>query len=507
MPTTIPYDPSLALGNIVHPDTLAVMLEISKAQAPIDAAQDALNSMISMKRSLDMTSQELLNMHIDSSELRKESEDVGKQIAQAAAEYAKVRIKQEQVIQPLKAKTQSLHADVESPLDYTATQIKKMPLSADSLKMEAQYFSFDENKQSAQNTIATIKAFVSDSTSFLGDEFSTQASTAAATQVSKQVETHDVAGTLVITAGCTHKDAVLLAPFVLDANKAIRVWNTVFPDEKDKIKVDDVASLRKIAQEEGTAQEKFLPLLSGATYGSSFIGMVHVLRSDATQSSQEMTSLAANLQGQFEVGGWFANESGGFGVDNSFANDIKNLLSRQNISSHVTIIAMGAIPSIKSNQVQVGVKTFAEFDPAKMMSNLASMSNSTAGDRSSVAASAAAARTGAQMLAIQGSTVSNVMLGLDKIDDGANKMLDVNSMMVAFEDYVDKAIAGEIGVPINYYLKSISRAQLAQLWVAKYYGNRYLDIVGDDTGNGSSAATAPAPAPAAPAAPAEAQPA
>jgi hypothetical protein len=391
---------------------------------------------------------------------------------------------------------QTVHVDVESPIDYVRTQIKKMPLSSDSLKMDAQYFSFDENKQSAQNTIATIKAFVSDSTSFLGDELSTQASTAAATQVSKQVETHEVAGTLVITAGCTHKEAAVLAPFVLDVDKAIRVWNTLFKDEADKIKVDDVSSMEKIAQEEGTSKEKFLPLLSGATYGSSFVGMVHVLRTESTQSSQAMTSLAASLQGQFEVGSWFASETGGFGVDSSFANDIKNLLSTQNITSHVSIIAMGSIPSIKSNQVQIGVKTFADFDPAKMMGKLAALANATTNDKSSVAASATAARTGAQMLAIQGSTVENVMLGLDKIDDGANRMLDINSMMTAFEDYVDKAIAGEVGVPINYYVKSISRAQLAEMWVAKYFPNRYLTIAGDDTGVPSTSAPAPVAQPA-----------
>ena len=73
------------------------------------------------------------------------------------------------------------------------------------------------------------------------------------------------------------------------------------------------------------------------------------------------------------------------------------------------------------------------------------------------------------------------MSGLEKIDSGQNKMLDINSLMTAFEDYVEKALAGNIGVPINFYLKSITRAQLAQMWVAKYYPNKYLSISGDDS--------------------------
>jgi hypothetical protein len=36
-------------------------------------------------------------------------------------------------------------------------------------------------------------------------------------------------------------------------------------------------------------------------------------------------------------------------------------------------------------------------------------------------------------------------------------------------------------VPINYYLKPITKAQLAQMWVAKYYPGKYLAISGDDS--------------------------
>lgn len=481
MAMTIPYDSSLVLGNVVHPETMKNLLDIAAAQAPVEAAQDELNSLITMKRSLDMTTQELLNMNVDTAQLQSEIASVNQEISKSADSYAKLRITQEKAIKDLRAKQLAVHADIESPIDYVRTQIKKMPLSADSIKMDAQYFSFDENSQRAQNIISSVKAFVSESTSFLGDKLSTEAATAAATQLSRQLENHNVEGTLVITASCTHKDAALLAPFILDVDKAIRVWNSVFSSDNEKIKISTPAELAKIADEEGTSKELVLPILSGATYGSSFVGMVHVLRSESTQSSQEMASIAANMQSQFDIGCWYASEAGGFGVDSNFASDIKNMLSKQTVSSHVSLITMGSIPSIKSNQVKIGVKQFADFDPAKMMDKLATLANSTSSEKKSVAESAAAARTGKQMIEMQGATVNNVMLGLAEIDDGANQMLDVNSLMTAFEDYVAKAIAGEIGVPINYYVKNITRAQLAQMWVAKYFPGQYLAISGDDS--------------------------
>ena len=46
-----------------------------------------------------------------------------------------------------------------------------------------------------------------------------------------------------------------------------------------------------------------------------------------------------------------------------------------------------------------------------------------------------------------------------------NRILDINTMMTAFQDYIDKAIAGEAGVPINYYLKPITKLMIAQMYV------------------------------------------
>lgn len=487
MSTSIPFHPSLVLGGIIPEDRLNCLLEISKLQAPIDAASNDLNADIQLRRSLDLTRQELMNLKIDASELDEKIAEANKEILESAKRVADEKIKAGPEINKIRSGMPVLSKSFESPIDYNRTMIKKMPLSADSIEMDAQYFSFEENSQSTKNTISKIKAFVANSTSFLGNERSTQASVQAERQVAQQVENHSLSGTLIITANCTHKDAAVLAPFILDVDKSVRVWNEAMPEKK--LKINSIASMQEAANEEGTDSEEKLHLLSGATYGSSFIGMVHVLRTESTKSSQDMLSTAAKLQSQMKVGGWFSKASGGFGVDSSFARDVKNLLSSQQISSHVSIVAMGCIPNIKSNEVQLGVKTIADFDPASMMGKLAALANSTKSDQESVDQAAEAARTGAEMLSIRGADVANVMSGLEKIDSGQNKMLDINSLMTAFEDYVDKALAGNIGVPINFYLKSITRVQLAQMWVAKYYPNQYLMISGDDsepsTGGGS----------------------
>jgi hypothetical protein len=209
--------------------------------------------------------------------------------------------------------------------------------------------------------------------------------------------------------------------------------------------------------------------------------MVHMLRTESTQSSQTMTDVADSLQASFSASCFFEHESGGFGMDDDPAKDIKNLLNQQQISSHVSLVVMGTIPSIKSNELAIGVKTFADFDPDKMMGKLAILANSPDSEMKSINQSADTARTGGTMAAIQSSEVQSVMSSLGAIDDGKNKILDINSMMDALQDYVDKAAGGEIGVPVNYYLKTITKIQLAQMWAAKYFPGKYIAFSGEDS--------------------------
>lgn len=484
MPTPLPYSPSLVLGSIVDPAVMDNLLAISAAQAPIDAAQETLNSFIAMKRSLEMTTQELINMSIEPKDLINKLKEVDVDVDKAATAYAATRIEQELKMQPLRAKMQMVNASIESPVDFFRSQIKSKPLAADSLKMDAQFFSFDENNENNSNTLSNIKSYVSAATSILGNTASFEMSNTAVNQVSKQLQLHKISGTLVITASCTHREARLFMPFYLDVDKAIRVWNRMFPSPQDKIRIDE-AVMGEIAEQEGTADEKAMHIISGCTLGSSFVGMVHVLKTEDTASTQDVETRAKDTQARLSLGSYFAGLKGGIGMDSNFGDDVKALLSTQNINSHVTLVTAGYIPTLKSNEVAIGVKQFANFDPNAMMTDLAKLSDFTAADRKTVQQAATAARTKGEFVQLKTAAISSVMQGLSNLDDGKNKMLDISSMMLAFEDYV-KACSGadenvKVGLPINYYTKPITRSQLAQMWVAKYYPNKYLGISGDDT--------------------------
>ncbi|KAH6655340.1 hypothetical protein BKA67DRAFT_560390 [Truncatella angustata] len=485
MPSSIPYDPSLVLANIVSSDALKLVEQISGLQAPVDAAQEQLNTLLAAKRSLQMTKTELLNIGIKTDKVNKSIQALDRKIEEAAADYAEEKIEAEEKIQPLRATIRSVHVEMESPVDYVKTQIKSMPLASDSINMDVQYFSNDTNKEEASSLAGNVASYVSTAMSWLGESTSGQMTRAAATQVSDQVKKHNISGTLVISVSCTHKNASVLAPFVINVDKGIKVWNHLF--KEDKIIPTNTANMLGIAKEEAEGKDdKRFSIISGMTFGSSFVGMVHILNSSNTSVSEKMNTVVETFQtqakGQLEILAAYANLSGGFGVNESMANSVKSLLSSQDINCHATLICMGVIPSIVASEVQIGVDKFANFDPKSSLEALATIQNATVAEQDSVKQAADAARTGAQMLSMKNAEMKAALSALAEIDDGKNKVIDVNSMMTALEDYLKKAADGNSGVPINYYLKDISKSMLAEMWVAKYYPGKYLSISHDDAG-------------------------
>ena len=478
MPSTIPYDPSLVLANVVTGDALKVVEQISAAQAPVDAAQENLNALLTSRRSLDMTKTELGNLGINTDDIDAAVQILNTEISTQAKDYTLAKIKAEKEIQGLRGSIRTVNKSVESPVDYVKTEIKSLPLAADSMSMDVQYFSLDKNDEEGATFSKAISSFVSASTAFLGTSVQHQASAAASKQASHQAQSQKIVGTLVLSVSCTHKNASVLAPFVLNVDKGVKVWNHLNP--KDQLEPTDYGKMAALANKGDLDGPKF-SILSGMTFGSSFVGMVHVLNTIDTSVTESLSSIASSLQRQMDAGAWFESASGGFGVNATIGNNVKSLLSSQNITSHVTLICMGLIPSIVASDVQLAVEKFAKFDPESSMQAIATIQNATIANQDSVKSAADSARTGQQLIALKNGEIKGALSALAETDDGKNKVLDINSLMTALDDYLKKAADGKAGVPINYYLKDITKSMLAEMWVAKYFPGKYLAIQGDDS--------------------------
>ena len=474
MPTsTIPYDPSLVLGMIVDPSRIATLEQIAEAQLPVDVARDHVNALLRQKLSLDMTARELISLGAQDDQLTKLYDNMTtlmNDIIDATNTLADNVMDAEKAIVAVKmeAGQAQIGTQLMSPIDFAASKLQAMPLSSDSLNMDVQYFRYDVNEQTSNSTATAISSFVGGKvSSFLGSSFAASMAASANHSVASATQNHNIIGTLVICANCTSRQAQIFSPVKLDVEAAM---DSI--DQRqgggDKMPVEDPQSMKVLALTGDDDPTQGLPVLVGASYGSSFVGFVHFEQVEDTSSSQEAESAAVQARAQADEDLFFENIQGSWGLDAQTASSIKNLVSSSNIQSHCSLITMGLIPSIKSNQV-LSVISELKGDPASNMAELAAMQQASDDSNATIASDAKVAKQGQAMSNMKSDYVKAAVSAVAADDGVKNNVIDLNSLQTALDDYVAKASDGKTGVPINFYIKYITRKDIARAWMEKYY--------------------------------------
>ena len=260
--------------------------------------------------------------------------------------------------------------------------------------------------------------------------------------------------------------------------------------------VTDVVSMLKIATSKVTQadEEKGLQLLAGASYGSSFVGMVFLTHKSKSSTSQSSQSTAASVRAAFEANLIFEAASGAVGLDAQASQNLKNLLSSDTIDAHCSLITMGIIPSIKSNQIKASIKEMKN-DPAENMKQLAAMQAASDSSVQSLSKQAQAGKTGNGVASLNSNFIKDTVSAVTEADEKQNQIIDTNSLLVALEDFINKAIEGKCGVPINYYIQPVTKRTIALAWMKAYYPNLLnptmklpIDTIHEDQGAAEPAA-------------------
>jgi hypothetical protein len=115
------------------------------------------------------------------------------------------------------------------PSCHDASKYKACPFAADALNLDSQFFSFGSNRQ--DDMIANIEKFVRNSTS-QNPAIAGQTAKAVSEQLMNQVQNHSIAGTLIIIVNGRHRNISVFSPLVIDTDKAMQVWNALYPNNK-----------------------------------------------------------------------------------------------------------------------------------------------------------------------------------------------------------------------------------------------------------------------------------
>lgn len=483
MPTsTIPYDPSLVLGMIVDPNKIKDLKDIADAQKNVDAERDHFNALLRQKLSLDMTMRELISLGATPdqlSDLKSNITTLMGNVTKVAGSLSKAVIKAETAIAKIKSSQgqKQIGSQLQSPVDFAASPLQSLPLSADSMNMDVQYFRYEDNEQTSRSTANSISSFVGAKvTSFLGPTYGASVGASAHQASTSAVDNHGVFGTLVICANCTSRDVQVFSPLKLDPDAAVESYVFSQTGGQNSMPVAEWQEMKKLALATISKddQKSAMPVIVGASYGSSFVGFVHFEKIEDTSSSQSSQSVAAQARATVERDMFFSSITGSFGLDAQSASNLQQLLSTSNIQSHCSLITMGLIPSIKSNSVSTAVKAL-QGDPKSRMEELAAMQDASNSGVSSLAAAGASAKKGQSMEQMKSDYIKSSVAAVGELDKSNNQVIDLNSLMTALDDYVAKAGDGKIGVPINYYLKYVTKRDIALEWMQKYYPNQLYE--------------------------------
>lgn len=466
MEISIPYDPTLLLGSAINKEKINNLKKISDFKTPIYVARNSLNSKISLKRSLEMTMIELIDLNIDVSQINSEITNLEKEIAEEAKNYLSVKITNEKKIADLENSIGTVEQHIESPVDFEKTTLKHLPLSSNSLKMEIQYFSFSESKYGNDKNLESMRKMISNSTAILGADRSIEATTSAMEQATNQMLHYEVQGTILITAMCTHKNVTLMSPLILNPDKCVAIWNEIYPNEV--INIFDIPALQKLVKSDNKKLTDTISVLSGISLGSSLIGMVHITRSNKPKSVSSIDNDSlSDIENAITTNNFIADRSGDLNNNKALMDNIQTILSSNNISSHVTITTIGAIPKITSNFTKNITKNFSDIDNDLSIAKIFSMQDAE-NIKNSPSSSAENTKRKKNILGIEAEKLKSATSALSEIDLAQNKNIDINSLMRALDNFLENADKNNSGAPISFYVTKINKMQIIKEWLNKY---------------------------------------
>ncbi|MDW7547734.1 hypothetical protein [Pseudoalteromonas peptidolytica] len=375
---SIPYDPTLTLGSVICPLALGYFQELADKKIAIKRAKYKLEAAIESKRNLEKTLVEISSLGLNGSvhSLKSAINLADQKIRAATNQFVSETI--DSSTQHDDRELSNIGLNQTSPIDFAKSKIIKLPTAVDSIRVTAQYFPYSE--KDSEKVTAQMADFVSKSAHFLGAKRSMDIGAAVQEKIADQQDIFSTQGTLIITATCTHKYESSFSPLIFEPDITLRTWNKLFPD--NAISITDKEKLINIATNTNASEEsRKLWVCCGASYGSSFVGMVHML------SDKSPMALPAGKQ----LNGW---------------SDIKKVLaSSEKNTLHCSVVTTGALPKLQLHE------------------------------------------------------------------GGDSMLLNSQSLLATLDDYIDKVEAGDIGVPIKYYLSSLEADQVAQFWCNKHLPN------------------------------------
>jgi len=486
----MPADPSMSLGAIVNPRKLETLKELGKILEPQQLAREKLNVLLLASYNMNGLYVEMASMEMPQEtlqELKTQIDELKKKIAEVAVEMATITIKcqTDAAAKKMEQSAKSgFEVELESPYNMGNIGIKAVPHAMDSVNFDVQYFRNEETTDTSDSIASYVAGTLSGWGKGYGGKIVGDSQKATKTQNSA----HKTEGTMVIIANCTHKKMNMITSH-LDARRTLNAWNQLFPEDYLRSNLSDMMKAATAKPKKGEDNKSF-SVISGASYGSTFVGLVHILETEESKSEESTKSGSAQIPaGELKealktaIGQdmMLQNMTGGFGVSSSFAESTKSLTSSSKIYAHCSLICQGIIPSITRNNHTSSLKAM-QPNTNEIMVKL----NAVRGDGGPVSA------IGQQFMSLEKKFLEASLSGGSSKKESIQKVMDVDTLLDSFCDYLSKAGSEGSdkggGIPLNFSLKHIDKATVAKTYISQFYsdggrdaGARYRANLGQES--------------------------
>ena len=260
-----------------------------------------------------------------------------------------------------------------------------------------------------------------------------------------------------------------MSPLILNPDKCIAIWNQIYPHEI--INTSSIPDLKTLVDDNNKQFTNVIPILSGARFGSSLIGMVHITKSNKPKSlNRKNNNILSDIEDAITTHNVISELSGDISNQKQLMDNLNIILSNNNISSHVTITSIGSIPKVTSNLTQNISKNFLnEANNLAIDQSFSIESSEQTSNQTTTSNSDKNTKRKKNILSIEGEKLKSVMTAFSEIDLIKNQTIDINSLMQTLDNFIENADKNNSGAPIGFYMTKVNKVQIIKNWLNKHY--------------------------------------
>lgn len=460
MKPKIPFQPGLALGSIVNPDTIVKMETFAEQSEKMEAFEKQINALE------DSHSATLAKIE----SLKTKGDKFKSLVSFYGAQEAAINMKIEELIGKMGEAANApfpplptfpnFVSSLESPIDWKQSEVVTDPRGFDSVEYSSRYIDMEESAQKIQDDMNESSSSTSLNIALKTPFFKCAAgyswSDASMQRVADIKNSGSSSKVLLINAMLTTRYVRHIKHREYNLEKLLVIYRAMQGEGSQ-----GQPKLSAIAEDPSTG-EKSIYILTEAVMGGSFTGIVNFLKKDTSHRELDNSSSQSSRAGNASVSGskWFCSGTVGGAHSSASGKESQSDSVRNfgNLDVRIEFVAQGAIPKLVTESVIRDTMRHQDQNLRKY----ASTGSDKATSKKSQKAVEENVDARAQELQESSYDAANAIQQTTSLEEGIY-VHTPNSLALAYSDYCERIVSDELaGIPIGFNYTKLTQSDIAR---------------------------------------------